>query len=163
MTTLALSRIGCTCWATEEFNVPTTPTTWGSEASLLATWAPTSGFAVSSSGTNSIVHPLTALLSLACLTARSAPFLRPSPRADRSPDSGAISPILTVLPSPVPPPVPSSCRLPQPASARAPARTRAASFHSERYRTNPPFACRRRRVRAPGAAGRDKGGGQDGG
>ncbi len=41
-------RIGCTVCATDEFSVPTTPTTFGSDDSFVAAWAPLAGLASSS-------------------------------------------------------------------------------------------------------------------
>jgi len=49
-TMLLPARIGATVWATEEFRVPTTPTTVGSDASLVAAWPPICAVAWSSSG-----------------------------------------------------------------------------------------------------------------
>nr|WP_279579701.1 hypothetical protein [Fodinicola feengrottensis] len=46
--TLAAESTGCTFCATLEFSVPTTATTWLSEASLVAAFLPTSGLAWSS-------------------------------------------------------------------------------------------------------------------
>src|SRR3954454_4261999 len=96
-TMLAAPSTGWTDRDTEEFNVPTTPTTWSSPASLVAAFFPTSGVAWSSWASSSNFQPGTAFWSFACLTARSTEFLIPSPRADRSPESGAITPILATL------------------------------------------------------------------
>ncbi len=94
---LAEASTGCTLCATLEFSVPTTPTTSLSDASLVAAFLPTSGLAWSSSAASSSVQPGMALLSFACLMARSTEFLMPRPRAARSPDRGAMTPILAVL------------------------------------------------------------------
>src|SRR5688500_15157916 len=51
--------------------------------------------------------------SLACLMARSTEFLMPAPRADRSPDKGAITPILATLAAPASPCGACSALLPQ--------------------------------------------------
>ena len=48
-TMLRSARIGCTVCDVEEFSVPTTPTTFGSEASFVAAWPATCGVAWSSS------------------------------------------------------------------------------------------------------------------
>ena len=44
------ARIGATVWATEEFSGPTTPTTFGSDESLVPAWPPICAVAWSSSG-----------------------------------------------------------------------------------------------------------------
>ena len=48
-TMLRSARIGCTVCDVEEFSVPTTPTTFGSDASFVAAWPATWGVAWSSS------------------------------------------------------------------------------------------------------------------
>ena len=62
------------------------------------------------------------MLALACFTARSTEFLMPRPRAERSPDRGAMTPILAIFA--VVPPVPVlEPREPQADKARAAAAT----------------------------------------
>ena len=95
-----LLRMGATFSATLELSVPMTATTALSSDSFVAALAPTSGTAVSSWASRTTFQPLILFCSLACLTARSAPFLMPRPRAVSEPDSGAITPILTVLVEP---------------------------------------------------------------
>ena len=46
---LRSARIGCTVCEVDEFSVPTTPTTFGSDASFVAAWPATCGVAWSSS------------------------------------------------------------------------------------------------------------------
>ena len=101
-----------TLWATDEFRVPTTPMTWSSDESFVAAFLPTSGVAWSSSAASSSFQPGIALESLACLMARSTEFLMPRPRAERSPESGAMTPILAIFVAPV--------ELVDPVSARSP-------------------------------------------
>ena len=50
ITIFLASRIGATVWAVEEFSVPTTPTTLGSDDSLVAAWPAICAVAWSSSG-----------------------------------------------------------------------------------------------------------------
>jgi hypothetical protein len=90
----AVARTGWTLCATLEFSVPTTPTTSSSPASFVAAFLPTSGLASSSSASSSRVQPGIVLASLACLIARSTEFWMPRPMAARSPDRGAMTPIL---------------------------------------------------------------------
>ena len=96
-TMFAAASTGCDRLRHQEFSVPTTPTTSSSPASLVAAFSPTSGVAWSSWASSSSVQPGMVLFSLACLMARSTEFLMPRPSADRSPDSGAITPILATL------------------------------------------------------------------
>src|SRR5689334_18512354 len=104
---------GWTCWLTLVFRVPTTPITSGSEASDVAAFLPGSGLASSSLAATSNFQPGTALESLACLTASSTECWMPRPSADRSPDKGAITPILAVLVESEPPPLSLLLREPQ--------------------------------------------------
>ncbi len=105
---------GWTCWLVLVFRVPTTPITSASEASAVAAFLPTSGLASSSCAETSSFQPGIALESFACFTASSTECWIPRPSADRSPESGAITPILAVLVvSPEPPPPLSSLREPQ--------------------------------------------------
>src|SRR4051794_31075502 len=96
-TMLAEANTGWSDWDTEELSAPTTPTTSSSPASLVAAFLPTSGLASSSSAASSRVQPGMVLASFACLMARSTELRMPRPRADRSPDSGATTPILATL------------------------------------------------------------------
>src|SRR5687767_15209606 len=92
--------MGATFSATLELSVPMTAATELSSDSFVAALAPTSGTAVSSSAASSTFQPLIRFCSLACLTARAAPFLMPTPSAVSDPDRGAMTPILTVLSDP---------------------------------------------------------------
>ena len=97
---LAAAKIGWVCWLTLELRLPTTPMTLSSAASLVAAFLPTSALASSSTAETSIFQPGMALVSLACLTASSTECWMPLPRADRSPVSGAMTPILAVFVAP---------------------------------------------------------------
>ena len=99
----AEASTGCTFWATELLSVPTTPMTFASPASAVAAFLPVSGLASSSLASTCRVQPGMAPDSLACLTARSTELRMPRPRADRSPDRGAMTPIVATLPEAWPP------------------------------------------------------------
>ncbi len=145
---LASSKTFCMDSATPEFSGPTTPRTVLSATSLVAFCWPEDGWAWSSRDSSLKVTPLTYSFLLAVLTARSAEFLMPRPRADSSPVSGASRPMVTVtLPlSPFPAP-PLSSREPQAVRVSAPAVTAVVSMSNERFRTKGPF---------PGAAPSDE-------
>ena len=137
----AAAKIGWVCWLTLELRSPTTPMTVSSAASLVAAFLPTSALASSSTEETSSFQPGTALVSLACLTASSTECWMPLPRADRSPVSGAMTPILTVLVAPpVLPPLepPESPREPQAERASAATASGTPIRTMERWCTDPP-------------------------
>jgi len=96
-TILAVENTGWVLWATLEFRLPTTPATLGSPAKAVAAFLPTSGFPSSSLASSLRVQPGMALLAFACFTARSTEFWMPRPSAERSPENGAVTPMIAVL------------------------------------------------------------------
>lgn len=140
-TSLASARTFCMDSPTEEFRGPTTPRTSLLATSLLAFCCPEDGWAWSSRASSLKVTPSTYFLEFACLTARSAEFLMPRPRAERSPVSGASRPMTTVVvpPSPPLPPPLLSSRDPQAVRVSAPVVSTAVSMSKERCRTKSPF------------------------
>ena len=130
-TSLASSKIFCMDSATEEFSGPTTPRTSLSATNLVAFCWPGEGSAWSSRASILKVTPSTYFCSLACLVARSTEFLMPRPRADRSPVSGASTPMVTVVPL-SPELEPSSSREPQAVRVSAPAASAAVMAMNER-------------------------------
>ena len=113
--------------------MPTTPTTFGSDASFVAAWPAIWAVAWSSSGWNAQLVALDRALLFAWSTASFAELRIPRPRADRLPESGATMPMTSVpllvsqvLPPPLPP---DSLRLvPHAVSPRAPARIAAVTI-----------------------------------
>ncbi len=133
-TSLAWSNTFCMDSPTEEFSGPTTPRTSSLATSLVAFCCPTEAWPWSSSASILKVTPSTYFSLLAVFAARSAEFLMPRPSADRSPVSGASTPITTVVP-PLPEselPPPSSSREPQAVRVSAPAASAAVMAMSER-------------------------------
>lgn len=125
-TSLAVSKTFCMDSPTDEFSGPTTPRTSLLATKLLAFCWPTEGWPWSSSASTLKVTPSTVLFLLAVLAARSAEFLMPRPSADRSPVSGASTPMTTVVP---PPPLPES---EPPSSSREPQAVRVSALPPER-------------------------------
>lgn len=89
------------------------------------------GWAWSSLASILKVTPSTYFCLLAFLTARSAEFLMPRPMADRSPVSGASTPMVTVVP-PLSEPLSPLSRDPQAVRVSAPADSAAVMAMSER-------------------------------
>ncbi len=134
-TSLAVSNTFCMDSPTEEFSGPTTPRTSLLATSLVAFCWPTEGWPWSSRASILKVTPSTYFSLLAILVARSTEFLMPRPSADRSPVSGASTPMTTVVPPPFPesePPPPLSSREPQAVRVSAPAARAAVMAMSER-------------------------------
>ncbi len=117
-TSFAESKTFCIDSPTEEFSGPTTPRTSSLATNLVAFCWPTDGCPWSSRDSTLKVTPSTVFSLLAILAARSTEFLMPRPSADRSPVSGASTPMTTVVP---PPPLPES---EPPSSSREPQRGR---------------------------------------
>src|ERR1019366_6768921 len=84
-------------WETLEFRLPTTPAMLASLANAVAAFLPTSGTPWSSLDSTCSVQPGMALLAFACATASSTESWMPRPSADRSPDNGAMTPMMAIF------------------------------------------------------------------
>lgn len=127
----ALSNAFCIGGATLEFSGPMAAMACLLSMTRLAFCWPVPGWATSSSASILKVTPSTSLFLLAVLMASSAEFLMPWPRAESLPESGASTPITTVVLPPSPPPALSS-REPQAVSVSAPAVTAVVMMSKER-------------------------------
>lgn len=136
---LASLRGFCIDWETPEFRGPTTPRTASSSMNFWAFCWPTEGCAWSSSGLTSNLMPGTVFSLLAVLAARSAEFLMPRPRAERSPVMGASTPMTTVWVPPLSLLFLLSSRDPQAVRVSAPVVSTVVSMSKERCRTKGPF------------------------
>jgi hypothetical protein len=146
---LAEANTCCIDWATPEFRGPTAPTAVLSPVIAVALDWPVAGWALSSKAFSLKVTPGTVLFLLASSTAIWAPYWMPRPVVEFSPDSGASTPMVSVLPPPSLLSPPLSSREPQAVSVRAPVARTEVSITKER-RTISPF---RSHVRPGGAAG----------
>ncbi|CAM5347799.1 hypothetical protein SALBM217S_02562 [Streptomyces griseoloalbus] len=132
-TSLAVSKTFCMASPTEEFSGPTTPSTSLLATSLVAFCWPTEAWPWFVERLDLEGDALDVLPLLAIFVARSTEFSMPRPSAERSPVSGASTPMTTVVsPLPESEPPPLSSREPQAVRVSAPAARAAVMAMSER-------------------------------